>query len=62
MATKKCGACKAFVCGGCDLRYQFKPIYKFDILVDGIPIDKCPKPLTTKAYANLLISKNFGRN
>jgi hypothetical protein len=45
---RKCGNCRAFDNGRCDLFFALKPIYTFGIAVNGMPLEPCYKPTTIK--------------
>lgn len=55
---KVCGSCKCLRIDRsmlfCELGYEFKPKRVFDIEVNGVPQEPCPKPLTNGDYYRAL--------
>lgn len=45
---KKCGGCKAFMYGHCELYFKMKTIFIMDAPVNGVPQEPCFKPTTAK--------------
>jgi hypothetical protein len=43
---KKCGNCRAFDSGKCDLFFAIKPIHVYGVTVNGEPLEPCYKPTT----------------
>lgn len=55
---KKCGSCRCFKGGSqatCELRFTVKQDTNvFRVVVNGLPQEPCPKPLTVSDYVEAL--------
>ena len=50
---KNCIGCRAFLRNKCELNFEIEKIYLKGIgspVIDAIPLNDCPKPLTIKEY------------
>lgn len=62
---KKCGSCRCFkggVMATCELRFTVKQDTNvFRVVVNGLPQEPCPKPLTASDYIESLKHYSNGR-
>lgn len=61
---KTCNRCKGQGVGTrvCELNFSIKPIYELGVILECVPLNPCPKPLTLEDYHIAWLEMDKKRN